>query len=180
MTAQREPAPTFLQGGTLPPPGDVGRLARLLLGIGSLYVVANVIGNDDPRAVLDPAVAVYMLFAVYLSAYVVNIGFGIRLGQWPRMAVLAAVTGAGLLSWTSQQSLETGMMWRTAQLILCYVYGHLGISFLLAAAFRTPGCEMRSIPILLGRIAGRPARDHRCPGPIGIIDQWEERHSRRG
>ena len=54
-----------------------------------------------------------------------------------------------------------------------YAFIHLGLSFLLAAVFGTPGCEMRAQPILIGRMMGHEVRDHECPGPIGTIDRWE-------
>lgn len=57
---------------------------------------------------------------------------------------------------------------------LGYFYGHLGVSFLLAAAIGTPGCEMRSIPELIGRARGTPSHEHRCPvGFLARIDEWE-------
>ncbi len=60
---------------------------------------------------------------------------------------------------------------------MTYVYGHLGISFILAAFLATPGCEMRALPHLLGMIAGGEAREHCCPGFIEHIDRWERQRT---
>ena len=57
---------------------------------------------------------------------------------------------------------------------LVYFYLHLGISFVLAAAIATPGCEMRAIPDLYGRLTGRRAEEHHCPaGFLTGLDAWE-------
>jgi hypothetical protein len=55
-------------------------------------------------------------------------------------------------------------------------YGHLGIAFVLSAIIATPGCEMRSIPDLFGRVIGKPSEEHHCPAAfITKIDEWEHR-----
>ncbi len=57
--------------------------------------------------------------------------------------------------------------------IMVYVYAHLGLSFVLAAALATPGCEMRGIPHLVGLLRGRSSGEHYCPGFIDGLDRWE-------
>ena len=171
---------SFLDGGSIPPPGPIGRSVRLLLGIGALYLVFQVSGISDARAISHPLVIVHTLFAIYLVGYVVNIGFGVRLGQLPRIAALIGLAIASLIGWQSASTLESVPLWQAVYWLNLYVYGHLGVSFLLAAAFGTPGCEMRSIPIMASRLSGGKARDHHCPGPIGRIDRWEERLTSRG
>ena len=56
-----------------------------------------------------------------------------------------------------------------------YTFGHLGVSFVLAAFLATPGCEMRAMPDLLGRLTGRMAQEHHCPAFIQPLDNWETR-----
>ena len=61
--------------------------------------------------------------------------------------------------------------------VTVYTFAHLGLSFILATVLATPGCEMRAIPDLLGRLTGRTAQEHHCPGFIQPLDDWEaERH----
>jgi hypothetical protein len=44
----------------------------------------------------------------------------------------------------------------------------------------TPGCEMRAIPDLLGRLTGHTAQEHHCPGFITPLDNWEARRYQSG
>ena len=60
-------------------------------------------------------------------------------------------------------------MWLT----VLYVFGHLGLSFLLSAVIATPGCEMRAIPHLWTLLTGRATREHHCPGFLDSLDAWE-------
>ncbi len=59
---------------------------------------------------------------------------------------------------------------------LFYFYMHLGTSFLLASVLATPGCEMRAIPELFGKLSGNPTDEHHCPAAfITRLDEWEAR-----
>jgi len=58
---------------------------------------------------------------------------------------------------------------------VCF-FSHLGVSFTLPAIIATPGCEMRAIPQILGRISGRAIAEHHCPASsITKIDAWESK-----
>ena len=166
----------FDSPGTLPKPGVIGRIARLLLGGLCLYPV--LIFWMQPGALVRSAVPhwstwVAILYAVYLFPPVVNIGFGVSWKAWPRyvdggLIVLGVVAG-----WLVGDSWWTPVLGRYVWLTVFYVFGHLGLSFLLSAVIATPGCEMRAIPHLWTLVTGRATREHYCPGFLDRVDAWE-------
>ena len=173
--ADAKPTFRFDDAGTIPPPGWIGRAARALFGYGSLYWVYQIVRFGDVGALTNLSVIGFTLFALQLIPYTVNIGFGIRLSFWPRLLAALGIAAAAYLGWQSTGEVAPPSLWNAIAILNIYVYGHLGISFVLAAIFATAGCEMRALPILIGRLAGRRARDHYCPGPIRTIDHWERK-----
>jgi len=170
-----KPSPTFQfhGAGTLPPPGPIGRLSRLIFGVGAVYWAVQLIRFGEVEALTNAWVIGLTVFAVHLAPYTLNIGLGLRLGFLPRLLPLGLIAGAALVGWQSTGEWINPLFWTSVLWLNLYVYLHLGGSFLLAAVFGTPGCEMRAMPILIGRMVGRDIRDHECPGPIGSIDRWE-------
>lgn len=127
-----------------------------------------------------PNLAVLALVAILLINYVVNIGFGRSFGRWPSYLSVGIAGVLAALGWMLFGTPNHPVLGVALWLWLTYFYAHLGISFLLAAVIATPGCEMRSIPELLGRISARPVREHHCPAAlISKIDQWERRRASR-
>lgn len=163
----------FAESNTIQPPGPIGRFVRAILGYGSLYWVFEITRDGESAALTHPYILLFTLIALYLAPYVVNIGFGLKLGFWPRLAAIAGLGVAAYVGWNQSGSWISEPLWWAVLALNVYVFSHLGVSFALSALFGTQGCEMRSIPILLGRMSGRPARDHHCPGPIGQLDAWE-------
>lgn len=166
--------------GTLIRPGPVGRSVRLALGLLCLYVVFETIRywgttSLQPVATLDERVLI-LLAPLCITNYVVNIGFTKSWGHRP--LVLSGVT---LIAFAAISALVTGtadglVLGVPLNLWLIYFYGHLGVSFVLAAVLATPGCEMRAIPELLGRVRGEASEEHHCPAAfITKIDEWEQR-----
>ncbi len=97
--------------GSLPKPGPVGRVVRLLFGLLCLWFVSE----------------------------------------------LTAAAGSLIAS----NGHVLPLIWEL------YLFGHLGLSFVLAAAIGTPGCEMRALHDLYSRITGNPTKEHYCPvGPF--------------
>ncbi|HJN49252.1 MAG: hypothetical protein QGI68_17985 [Pseudomonadales bacterium] len=166
--------------GTLDRPGSIGRMVRLGMGVLCLYALWQVIIYreeliDTPVSVI-PNFSVMLAIGLCIINYVVNIGFSKSWGRMPAYISLAAfgiLAGVSYLvggDWDSPILGVPLFMWLT------YFYGHLGISFTIAAAIATPGCEMRSIPELLGRATGQKAQEHHCPAAfITKIDEWEKR-----
>ncbi len=168
----------LVEKGSLERPGPVGRMLRLGLGIVCLYALYALYLNhqtiiERPVAVL-PNIAVMVFATIFIINYVVNIGFGTSWGRWP--SYISAIVGTLLagLAWILFGTPDHPVLGVALWLWLVYFYLHLGVSFVLAAAIATPGCEMRAIPELYGRITGRDIEEHHCPGSlITRIDTWE-------
>jgi len=164
--------------GTLGRPGPVGRIVRLGLGLLCLYGLSelllyrqNII--QTPASVL-PNISLLVLFAVFIINYVVNIGFGRSWGRWPSYLSVAGLLILAAISWLAFGNTDHPLFGAVLWAWLVYFYAHLGSSFVLAAIIATPGCEMRAIPELLGRLSGRATAEHHCPAAfITKIDEWE-------
>jgi len=166
----------FDEPGTLPKPGMVGRAVRLAWGVLLAVVVWSAI--RDHGVLLGTVIPhwsrwIGIAIALMVTPYVVNIGWGRNWRSRPRLVVVLGI-GVGMVA----SRLVAGTWWSDALgwvVLAWYVYtfGHLGISFLLAAVLGTPGCEMRAIPHLWTTVTGRPTREHVCPGHIARVDAWE-------
>ena len=129
--------------------------------------------HSDSTDLGRAAVWFWFFFALLLAPYVVNIGFGVKWGAWPRIAAIVLAIGAGAMGYAQGGTLRTESLWGVMGVLMTYVFGHLGVSFLLSSVLATPGCEMRAIPQLIGIIRGKAAREHYCPGFIDGLDRWE-------
>lgn len=176
---------TFCEPGTLSPPGPVGRLVRLLFALLCLGFLWTRLLADPLQVVArfptDDELWPWAFAALYLFAYVVNIGFGRSWGRWPPFVAIMALFAMSCVSrattgnWFGPPLAWAFLAW------MAYTYAHLGLSFLLSAVAATPGCEMRAIPHVLGRLTGRTAREHHCPvGPLNHIDSWEYKRRTNG
>lgn|GEM_PF-560771 len=171
--------------GSLTKPGIVGRLVRLALGVLCIYGLGELLTVypdfiERPIELL-PNLSLMILIVLCVFNYVVNIGFSKNWNNYPlivALSVLVLVAGFGYLIDGNPSSRYLGVL---LMLWLGYFYAHLGLSFILAAFIATPGCEMRSIPELIGKINKSPVKAHHCPSSIiSGIDRWErERLSSR-
>ena len=168
----------LVDAGSLARPGPIGRLVRIVLGTLCLYAFAVLflsaeLTTAQPLSSLDNRVLI-ILVPLCVFNYVVNIGF---LKSWGYKPLIASVVVLGLfatLAFVLTDSFDSPILGTPLNLWLAYFYGHLGISFVLAAIIATPGCEMRAISELLGRMKGEPAKEHFCPAAfITKIDEWE-------
>lgn len=164
----------FDEPGTLPTPGPIGRVVRLGFGCASLWLVWLLATRSDTRDLLNPSFWALAAFALMLAPYVVNIGFGVRWGGWPRVASVVILVGSAAAGLMTAGSLLSMPLWATVTGWMIYLYGHLGISFVLSAVLATPGCEMRALPHLRATVFASAAREHYCPGFIGTFDEWEQ------
>ncbi len=168
----------LVEQGSLDRPGPVGRLVRLSLGVLCSYALYQLILYRvsimaTPVSVL-PSLTVMMVAAILIINYVVNIGFGRSLGRWPSYVSVGSVLLLATISWLTFGTADHPMLGVGIWIWLVYFYLHLGVSFVLAAAIATPGCEMRAIPELFGRLTGRTVAEHHCPASfITKIDDWE-------
>ena len=164
--------------GSLMRPGPIGRLIRLLLGSACLYGLYSVLMYREaliatPFSTL-PNLVVLVVVAFWIVNYVVNIGFGMNWGRWPSYVSAILILASATLGWWIEGSPDSPILGACLWLWLMYFYAHLGLSFVVAALIATPGCEMRSIPELLGRLSGRKVQEHRCPAAlITKVDLWE-------
>ena len=123
----------------------------------------------------NPMVLFWVAFSIALVPYVVNIGFGVNLGAWPRYALLGLWALAAIAGYVVEGVLRSELLWGVIEVTQLYIYGHLGASFFLSALLATPGCEMRAIPQLFGKVSGSGSKEHYCPGFIDKIDGWERK-----
>jgi hypothetical protein len=169
--------------GTLPQPGPVGRLARLVFGGLCLYYVYGLVTVSGSILTTDGSIRPLLwngiIPGVFLVSYVVNIGFSRAWKKWPA-AVSALTLGAiAVVGFLTTGSVESAALARSIWVWELYVFGHLGLAFLVAAVIGTSGCEMRAFHDLYSRLTGVPTKEHYCPvGPLHPIDQWETQRSK--
>lgn len=170
----------LLEQGTLGRPGPYGRLVRLALGILCSFTVYELFEHSR-FLIQSPVTAIadimmMLIPAIFIFNYVVNIGFGKSWGRWPAYVLFLVLLVFALVSWLSFGTPNNAIFGIALWTWLVYFYAHLGVSFILAAVIATPGCEMRAIPELTGKVTGRPVAEHPCPaGCITKLDEWESR-----
>ena len=156
-------SPEWLGPGTLPKPGRIGRSVRLLSGVLVLVLfLTTAIGyrlgeSPDPSNPFDWLGLAFLLWSL---PGLVNLGFGRRWGQRPRLVGAGVLVAAGLLDLVRSGTFLGPVFDFALVGGLLYVLAHLGVSLLLAGATAAPGCEMRSIPHVLGRMRGREAAEY--------------------
>lgn len=163
----------FQQAGTIAPPGPVGRLVRIVFAYGCWQWLEQILRVGDVQALDNLPLIAMTGFAAYLSRYTVNIGLGWSIGNLPRIVSMMLLAGAAGWGFSVHGQVMSEPLLLIVKGLNIYVFAHLGVSFVLAGLMATPGCEMRAIPILLNALVGKTARDHHCPGPIRMVDDWE-------
>ena len=131
--------------GTLPRPGPVGRIVRLLMGLLVLrFLAGNVVqfeGFVAPRSSSDlPASLLFgSLFAFVLFGEVVRRGIGPRWARPAQMTLAAVLFGVMAIDLVWYGDWWGPPMGLLVFVVIVYTLAHLGVSFLVAAAFATPG-----------------------------------------
>jgi hypothetical protein len=118
-----KPSPTFQfhGAGTLPPPGPIGRLSRLIFGVGAVYWAVQLIRFGEVEALTNAWVIGLTVFAVHLAPYTLNIGLGLRLGFLPRLLPLGLIAGAALVGWQSTGEWINPLFWTSVLWLNLYV-----------------------------------------------------------
>ena len=161
---------------TLHKPGIIGRLVRILLGIAtSVFLIEVVQSFPGILRVTSPTdkLLIGIAFSFYVLPYVINIGFHRNWNRLPQLIIIILAAVAIGFSYFMFGRIWGPPIALIAFLMLTYVLAHLSVSFFLAAILATPGCEMRSIPHLIGLISGRSSSVYTCPGGLSHLDQWE-------
>ena len=166
------------EAGSLPRPGPIGRLVRLTFGALSAYYVYGLVQVSGHLITADgsirPLIWNGLVPGLFLVSYIINIGYSRAWKKWPAIISAGAFFAIAGVGYLSAGSLETPLLARSIWLWELYLFGHLGLAFLLAGVIGTPGCEMRAPLDLYTRLTGLPTKEHYCPvGPLHPIDQWE-------
>ena len=168
----------LVDAGSLIRPGPVGRLVRFVLGALCLYALWQVLLFAEttiahPFSSLDN-LALLIAAPLLIVNYVVNIGFSRSWGRRPLITSLIVLAVSAGIAFLTTGTFDSPVFGIPMILWLGYFYTHLGVSFVLSALIATPGCEMRSIPEILGRLRGKPSEQHHCPASlITKVDEWE-------
>lgn len=164
----------YARPGTLSRPGPLGRAVRLLMSAVCLWPAFELATQSSVSDLQTPSWWFLLAVSLLLSTYVINLGFGLSLGRWPRHIALLVLVAIGLTGLAVERTLVNTPLWLAGTLWSAYIFGHLGVSFLFASLIATPGCEMRAIPHLLGKVSGAEAQEHSCPIFIDTLDRWEQ------
>lgn len=172
----------YQQQGSIEPPRMIGRTVRFALGVICLHLVWQIV-DDIPGMIergwpVNPVAVATVFLGFYLLRPVVNLGFTFNNNYWAQVIVLTVTLGILGYEWLSDGPMFGHVFTAYLMLWMTYVFGHLGISFVLSAMFRTPGCEMRAIPHLWTKLTGKASYEHHCPGFLRRLDEWERRFNR--
>jgi uncharacterized protein YndB with AHSA1/START domain len=162
-------------------PGPVGLLIRVLLGAAAVYALVELVTQWDAfrdQNLIESGFWLITLFTLCLSD-VFNIGLRRRWGPWPTVIFLAGAVVLGSVGY-----LAAGEVWITALAAWVYagdllVFGALSVSFPVAIATRTPGCELNAIPRLAARLHGSADQARRCRLGVDLLDRQPTPSSRR-
>jgi hypothetical protein len=155
-------------------PGPIGLLIRVVLGAASLWGLVELVTQWDSfrdQDLIESGFWFITLFTLFLSE-VFNIGLRRHWGLWPLVVFLAGAAALGLASY-----LAAGEIWTTALAAWVYagdllVFAALSVSFPVAIATRTPGCELNAIPRLVARLRGTSDEEmRRCLLGVDLLDR---------
>lgn len=172
----------FSNPGSLPKPGWIGRSVRLAMAFLSGYALYILFRSKEDffSGVPDNAMLwVLILLAFHLLPPVVNIGFGKVWHSKPQIWYVIIFYLASLVGGNIEGTFNPEVSGYFLFAMPVYVFTHSGIAFLFSSVLATPGCEMRSLPQLISVIAGKPSKEHYCPGFIDNIDKWEHRNIKK-
>ena len=164
-------------------PGPVGLLIRVVLGAGAVYALVELLTKWDifrDQNLIESDFWFITLFTLCLLADVFNIGLRRRWGPWPIVVFLAGAVALGSVGY-----LASGEVWTAALAAWVYagdvlVFGALSLSFPVAIAMRTPGCELNALPRLVARLRGTADEEtRRCLLGVDLLDRQPRRLPRR-
>jgi hypothetical protein len=164
-------------------PGPIGLLIRSVLGAASVWGLVDLVTSWDvfrDQDLIESDFWFITLFTLCLLPDVFNIGLRRHWGLWPLVVFLAGAAALG-----SAGYLAAGELWTTALAAWVYagdllVFAALSVSFPVAIAMRTPGCELNAIPRLVARLRGMSDAETRpCILGVDLLDKYPIRLTRR-
>ena len=167
----------------LPRPGPIGLAVRVMLGAFVIYSFVALFTKWNGFVERDPIESgrFYTVATLVLLPCVFDLIFRRRWGGWPTAAFVAVGAVLGLAGW-----IVSGEFWNVVLAAWVYagdflVMAALAISFPVAIATRSPGCELGAIPWLLARRGGATYEVPRPGCAVGLdhLDRWEARWWRR-
>lgn len=174
----------LVEQGSLSRPGPVGRLVRFSLGVACLYGLWELFAVtpyfvERPIELL-PNLSFMILVVLCIFNYVVNIGFSKDWSYYPVVVSIFTFLLVAAASYITSGTASSELLGTLIVLWIAYFFTHLGLSFVLASIISTPGCEMRAIPELFGKITNKEVKEHHCPSSlISGIDNWEENRKKK-
>jgi hypothetical protein len=164
-------------------PGLVGLLIRVVLGAASVYGLVELIIKWDifrDQNLVESDFWFITLFTLCLLPDAFNIGLRRRWGVWPLVVFVAGGAAIGSASYLAAREI-----WTTALAAWVYagdllVFGARSVSFPVAIATRTPGCEFNAMPRLVARLRGTADEEtRRCILGVDLLDKHPMRLPRR-
>jgi hypothetical protein len=155
-------------------PGPVGLLIRVIVGAAVVYALVELVTQWDSFRdlnLIESGFWFITLFTLFLPE-LFNVGLRRHWGLWPLVVFLAGAAALGLAGY-----LAAGEIWTTALAAWVYagdllVFGALTVSFPVAVATRTPGCELNAIPRLVARLRGTTDEEtRRCILGLDLLDR---------
>lgn len=130
----------------LPEPRVIGRTVRIVVGAVLLYFFAEFM-RQAPHILaartgwIVPRGSWWVGAILFILAlpWVVNTGFGRRWGAWPQVVYVLLLCGAALWDWLAYGSLWAPPLGSVVLLLFLYMFGHAGLSFLIAGVAATSG-----------------------------------------
>ena len=129
-----------------PTPRVIGRIVRIVVGAVLLYLFVQLIaqaphilaarsGWSVPRG----SWWVGAIICFLALPAIVNSGFSRRWGAWPQVIYILLLCAAADWDLVAYRSLWAPPLGSVVLLLFLYVYGHAGLSFLIAGIAGTPG-----------------------------------------
>ena len=138
----RMPLGDFVEAGITPKPLIIGRLGRLLFGVGAgFYFIWNMIQQGE-RVGADIPVSGYWIgvgVAWWYFSDLVVVGFSRKWDRWPQVATVPVVVALVLVSLVAYGEVwDPPLAWGVF-VFTEFFYGLIAISFVLAAILAVPG-----------------------------------------
>jgi hypothetical protein len=159
-------------------PGPIGLVIRVILGAAAIYFLVALLTKWNGFLERDPIESerYYTLFTLWMLPYVFNFTFRRRWGPWPTVVFVVSGAVLGVAGY-----LVTGEFWNPVVATWVYagdllVLAALAVSFPVAVATRSPGCELGAIPWLIARRRGGTYEPPRLSCVVGL-DHFDRREA---